>query len=147
MKSLTFTTTINIRIFIRWQIYSIQYNNLNSSIYMLGKISIEEAQFDKVQNVFLKLAECSQFLSYTFIEHTHKEDFIQYRRLDQMLTLSICSSIFICFCNQQLLLVKMNHVIKFSQSQQLLLAKKNADQATWLQGLLSADALRYRYRK
>ena len=40
-----------------------------------------------------------------------------------------CSSIFICFCKQQLWLAKINHVIYSSQSQ-LLLAKTNEDQIT-----------------
>ena len=39
---------------------------------------------------------------------------------------STCSSIFIWFCNQQLLLAKLIHVIYFRQSQ-LLLAKTNED--------------------
>ena len=49
--------------------------------------------------------------------------------IDFLYCLSTCSSTFICFCKQQLLLVEIYYVIYFSQSQ-LLLEKTNEHRTT-----------------
>ena len=52
-----------------------------------------------------------------------------------------CSSIFICFCKQQLILAEINHVIYFSQ-QQLLFAKTNEDRITSWKTIYSPTGIR-----
>ena len=109
----------------QYELYSCSYTHaqMGNNDYIISLITLVEQIYYAVQ--------CAQNKVYRYVINIYIYAYSVYSEQN----LSKCSSIIICFCKHQLLLVEIKHVINFSQSQ-LLLAETNEDRTACRKVLL-----------